>query len=283
MAPMAPMAPPGVGRCAVLGDPVAHSLSPALHRAAYAELGLDWDYQAVRVPESGLAGFVAGLDASWRGLSVTMPLKREALALADDASDRARTAGAANTLVRRDHGWWADNTDVPGAAAAIRERTDRPLTHGVVLGGGATAASVGLALADLGCRRLDLLARDPARSEETRRVLAAHPSAPEVVVGRLDDPAALSADLVVSTVPASAQGADLVARVAQVPLVFEVLYAPWPTPLARAAVADGRTLVGGLDLLVHQAVVQVALCTGRSVPVAVLRAAGEVALAGRGA
>src|SRR5688500_1628185 len=113
---------PAEMRCAVLGDPVAHSLSPALHRAAYAESGLDWTYDAHRVGAGELGRFVAGLGAQWRGLSLTMPLKREALALADEATDRARQAGAANTLVLDAGRRLADNTDVPGALAAIRER-----------------------------------------------------------------------------------------------------------------------------------------------------------------
>ena len=110
-------------RCGVLGDPIAHSLSPVLHRAAYAALGLDWSYDAHRVAAGGLEPFVAGLDASWRGLSLTMPLKREALALADRVTDRARLAGAVNTLLLEGDERVGDNTDLPGAVAAIRERT----------------------------------------------------------------------------------------------------------------------------------------------------------------
>jgi shikimate dehydrogenase len=271
-------------RCGVLGDPVDHSLSPVLHRAGYAALGLDWEYDAHRVPAGGLAAFVAGLGDEWRGLSLTMPLKREALAVAAEASDRARSAGAANTLVRRGAGdWWADNTDVPGAVAALRERTDRALRTGVVLGGGATATSTGLALADLGVRRLVLAVREASRAAETLAALRAHPSAPAVTVAPLSGAEPFAADVVVSTVPATAQLPDLVARCAGVPVVFEVLYDPWPTPLAAAARADGRTLVGGLDLLVHQAVLQLEHFTGAAAPLEVMRAAGEAALADRSA
>ena len=151
-------------RCAVLGDPVEHSLSPALHRAAYAELGLSgWSYDPVRVPGGTLPEFLDGLGAEWRGLSLTMPLKRELLALADergwDVSSRARSAGGANTLVREGGGWRGDNTDLPGAVAAVRERYDGPVERVLVLGGGATAASIGLALCDLGARDVTLLVR----------------------------------------------------------------------------------------------------------------------------
>lgn len=268
-------------RCAVLGDPVAHSLSPVLHRAGYAALGLDWVYDARRVEAGGLAAFLATTDTSWRGLSLTMPLKREALALVDDLDEPARLSGAVNTLLLDGDARRGANTDVPGAVAAVRERTQARVDHGVVLGGGATATSTGLALCDLGARSITLLVRDPARAGETVAAVSAHPAAPRVTVGLLSDAPALTADVVVSTIPAQAQDEALVARCTDVPVVFEVLYHPWPTPLARAATADGRTLVGGLDLLVHQAVLQFELFTGRPGPLAEMRAAGEAALAER--
>ena len=266
-------------RCGVLGDPVAHSLSPVLHRAGYAELGLEWSYDAHRVPAGGLAGFLADLDASWRGLSLTMPLKREALAVVDRLTDRARLAGAVNTLLLEDGERVGDNTDLPGAAAAIRERTTIPLTSAAILGGGATASSIGLALLDLGVRSVELLVRDEARAGETVDVLRARSVGADVRTGRLDASGDLRADIVVSTIPAAAQTADLVARCSDVPVVFEALYDPWPTPLAASA--DGRTLVGGLDLLVHQAAMQFDLFTGLRAPLETMRAAGRQALAER--
>jgi shikimate dehydrogenase len=269
-------------RCAVLGDPVAHSLSPVLHRAGYAAVGLEWEYDARQVRAGDLASFLSGLDADWRGLSVTAPLKREALATADGASDVARSAGGANTLVRRDGGWWADNTDVPGAVAALRERVHRPMATATVLGGGATATSTGLALAELGVRRLEVAVRDEARAAGTVAALRAHHASPEVVVVPLDATEPLTCDVVVSTVPAAAQTPALVARCADVPVVFDVLYDPWPTPLAADVLASAdRVLVGGLDLLVHQAVLQFELFTGTTAPAAVMRAAGDAALAER--
>lgn len=265
----------------MLGDPIAHSLSPVLHRAAYAELGLDWTYDAHRVPSGGLGQFLAGLDETWRGLSLTMPLKREALPLVDRLTDRARLAGAVNTVVLEDDGSRiGDNTDLPGAASAIRERTSAPLASAVVLGGGATATSVGLTLADLGVRSIVLAVRDEARAAETLAALRAHPGEPDVGVTGLEG-GRWDTDVLVSTVPASAQAPELVERCAAVPVVFEVLYDPWPTPLAASAVETGRTLVGGLDLLVHQAAIQLELFTGMPAPLAVMREAGERALASR--
>jgi shikimate dehydrogenase len=272
----------GPRRCGVLGDPVAHSLSPALHRAGYAALGLPWTYQPERVDEDGLGEFLASCDASWRGLSLTMPLKRRALALAPEVTERARLAGAANTLLLEDGAVvLADNTDLPGAVAAVRERYDGPVTSGTVLGGGATAASTGLALCELGARTVTLLARSPQRAADAVAAVRRHPSRPRVAVGSLEDEPVLG-DVVVSTVPAGAQDAGLLARCAEVPVVFEVRYDPWPTPLAAAAAASpDQVLVGGLDLLVHQAALQLTLFTGRPAPLAEMRRAGERALAGR--
>ena len=263
-------------RCGVVGDPVAHSLSPVLHRAGYAALGLDWEYDAWRVAEGTLAAFVAER-TDLRGLSVTAPLKREALALADSATDGARLASAANTLVREDDGIRADNTDILGAAAALRERAGDLGGSATILGGGATAASVGLALVDLGVTELTLLVRDPARARATYEALLRHPGGSTVRVGTLADRPA--GGVLVSTIPASAQTPDLVDRCSQTPVVFEVLYDPWPTPLAASAA--GRTLVGGLDLLVHQAASQFQIFTGQKAPLEAMRSAGERALAAR--
>lgn len=270
-------------RCAVLGDPVEHSLSPVLHRAAYAELGLDWTYDAVRVPAGGLAAYVAGLGPQWRGLSLTMPLKREVVPLLTSRDDWTVLSGAANTLLLdpdgRRHGL---NTDVTGALAALDAATEADLRRAVVLGGGATAASVVLALAERGLERATFVVRDPSRAEETVAAVARHRDAPEVQVTALADLGPVEADIVVSTVPAQSQSARLLEVLADVPVVFDVVYDPWPTPLAAAALVEGRLLIGGLDLLVMQAVDQLRAMTGsREIPVATMRRAGEAALAER--
>jgi shikimate dehydrogenase len=242
--------------------------------------GLAWEYTARQVTSGGLADFVAGLDETWRGLSLTMPLKREAMRLADRVTDTARAAQAANTLVLTGGEAHADNTDVPGAAAALRERYDGPVDRVAVLGAGATAASVALALCGLGARSVKLLARSAKRAVATADVIGALPSGPEVRIGPLDE--GIDVDVVVSTIPAAAQDEALVARCAEVPVVFEVVYDPWPTPLAAsAAPGSGRVLVAGLDLLVHQAALQFTAFTGLPGPLAAMREAGETALAAR--
>jgi shikimate dehydrogenase len=274
-------------RCAVLGDPIGHSLSPVIHRAAYEALELDdWQYDVVRVPAGGLAEFLDGLDpADWRGLSLTMPLKREAVPLLDTRDAWVRLAAVCNTVVLdadgRRHGL---NTDVTGALTVLGGHDDLPVERAVVLGGGATAASLLLALAERGTRRATLVVRDPARADETVRVALAHPRAPELEVRSIDEVTSgvLDADVLVSTVPASAQVPELLAAVAGIPLVFEVVYEPWPTPLADCGQRSGHTVLSGLDLLVAQAVDQVVAMTGRSdVPVGAMRRAAEDALGSR--
>lgn len=271
-------------RCAVLGDPIGHSLSPVIHRAAYQALGLDWEYDAVRVPSGGLAEFLSGLDASWRGLSLTMPLKREVLPLLDSVDPWVQATGACNTVLLEPDGQRHGlNTDVTGALMVLGDR--EPLPRALVIGGGATAASVLLALVEHGTTEATLLVRDPSRAEETVRVVTATDRPLRVDVCALDDVTAsvLEADVVVSTVPASAQTPELVALVAEVPVVFEVVYDPWPTPLADAAAAAGHTLLTGLDLLVAQAVNQVIAMTGRfDASAGAMRRAADEALAVRG-
>lgn len=268
--------------CGVLGDPIAHSLSPALHRAGYAEVGLEWTYDAHRVPAGGLADFVAGLDVEWRGLSVTMPLKREAYALAQRRTAYAELSGAVNTLVLDSH-LEGDNTDLPGAMAAIRERVEQPPGHAVILGGGATAASLGLALCELGVASLEVQVRSPERAREAVAAIDRHAGCPYLLVTELGAAPVRAPDMVVSTIPAAAQHVALAAGLHDVPCLFDAVYDPWPTPLAAAAAAASATVISGLDLLVHQAALQFTLFTGLAAPLAAMREAGVRALAARGA
>lgn len=276
--------PPEQRRCAVLGSPIAHSLSPALHRAAYAELGLDWRYDAFEVDEAALEPFLAGLDRTWRGLSLTMPLKRAAIPLCASIDELAVAVDAVNTMViDADGNRHGTNTDVPGMVAAFAERGLRAAGSAILLGVGATAGSTVAALSRLGVGEVHAFARDPARAETLVQVASRFRVSVEVA--RWDALAtAAKADIAVSTVPAAASGpvADLVAE--RVETVFDAVYDPWPTPLAEAGRAAGLLVVGGLDLLVHQAVLQVELMTGRQpAPLAAMRTAGENALAASGA
>jgi shikimate dehydrogenase len=210
-----------------------------------------------------------------------MPLKRAVLPLLDETRDRATQAQAANTVVLEGGRRTGHNTDVPGVVAAVRERHEGALERAVVLGGGATAASAALGLADLGCSRVTFFVREESRAAATAATVARHPGGLDVRVQHLGSPAP-AADIVVSTIPAAAQREDALAVAARAGVVFDVVYDPWPTPLARFAMRTGRVLVSGLDLLVHQAVLQVELMTGVGRgPLGPMRAAGERALAER--
>lgn len=267
-------------RCAVLGRPIAHSLSPVMHRAAYARLGLDWVYEAHDVGEDELPGFVAGLGPEWRGLSLTMPLKRAVLPLLDEVSPVAARVGAANTVVLDRGRRIGDNTDVGGVVGALAEAGCASVHSAVVAGAGATAESVLVALQQLGLSRLHVAVRDVSRAG--RLVDSAGAAGITATVGGLAEPAPQPVDLLVSTLPggtASCLGDPVLQAV---PFVFDVAYDPWPSPLLERAVAAGATAVDGLALLAHQAVLQVEAMTGARVPVEVLRAAALGSLGSRG-
>lgn len=262
--------------CGVVGFPIAHSRSPVLHRAAYRELGLQWRYDAHEVRAGELAGFLAGRSAAWRGLSVTMPLKREALDLAAERSPMAAVVGGANTLIRRaDGSWAADNTDVSGLGTALRTAAIGIPQRVEIWGAGATAASAIAAIHQLAPdAQVRLRARSRARAEPTLAVAKALGSATQW--RSWAEPAPEQADLVISTAPATAM-ADVAAQAAASAApgagLFDVIYDPWPTPLAVAWDAVGGPVISGLELLLHQAVDQVRLMTGRAVDADVLRAA----------
>ncbi|MEU8360570.1 shikimate dehydrogenase [Nonomuraea sp. NPDC048882] len=272
-------------RAAVMGSPIGHSLSPYLHRAAYQAMGLGgWSYEAFECDEARLPELLAGLgpvrgqagagDDVWAGLSLTMPLKRAVLPLLDTVSETAVEVGGANTVIFQDGRRHGDNTDVYGIERALAEAGVPAPRSATVLGGGATAASTLAALRNLGLHSATLLVRDPARAGETAAVAERLGVALAVeTFDKLD--ARTHVDLVVSTLPGGA--ADVFAdRLARVPALFDVVYSPWPTGAAAAVQAAGGTVIGGFEMLLHQAVRQVRLMTGiTDVPVEAMRAAGE--------
>jgi len=263
---------------AVLGSPIAHSLSPLLHRAAYRALGLEqWRYAAHEVGEAAFRPFVAGLDESWRGLSLTMPLKEVAFEVASEVSAAARATGAVNTLVRRGTGEWdAHNTDVHGIVAALAPAGGSD--SATVLGSGATARSAIAALGQLGVSRVRVAVRSGVRPETARMSAALGVHLDEVALDRWAD----EGGLVVSTLPAgaSSSAASALEGRALEGTLLDVVYADWPTPLARAAAGAGLTVVSGLDMLVHQAAEQVRLMTGHEAPLEAMLAAARGAAAG---
>jgi shikimate dehydrogenase len=246
---------------------------------------LDWTYTAHQVEEHELADFVARLGRDWAGLSLTMPLKRAAIPICDHVSETARIVGGANTIVFAADGTkHGDNTDVPGLVNALAEAGVTAVPAATVIGGGATAASAVAALAEI-CdgaveafvRSLDRAAALPALAQTLGVDLRL----------RLWDeiPDGLAAPLVLSTTPGGTTD-DLADAVPAGPgVLFDVAYHPWPTALAAAWDQAGGQVVSGLELLIHQAVLQVELMTGSPVPrhdvVVAMRTAGLAALAAR--
>jgi shikimate dehydrogenase len=269
------MAPTEPWRAGVVGSPVAHSLSPVLHLAAYRELGLDhWSYDRIECDAAGLPALVASLGSEWAGLSVTMPGKYAALSLASSVSSRAAAVGAANTLVQKDSGvWHADCSDVDGVVGALTaagEYTPAHGDHALVLGAGGTACAALAGLAELGIRSVTVAVRDPARADAARTCAGRLGLQLEVVPW--SDLESVAAPVLVSTVPSAAVESQ-VDTLARSYCVLDVIYHPWPTPLALAVQRHGGKLATGLDMLLHQAFAQVEQFTGRPAPREAMRAA----------
>jgi shikimate dehydrogenase len=267
-------------RAAVLGSPIGHSLSPVLHRAAYAALGLDWTYDAVEMDSIGLAGFLDGLDSSWVGLSLTMPLKETVLPLLDETSAMARLTSAANTVLLRQGRRIGSNTDVPGIVAAIRQERQHPFGRACIIGAGATARSALAAASQLGVAEVLVVARRPQAASGVLRVgaeLGVHCR----VTGWDHAAAGLRHELVISTVPGDAAASLVPALPADPGVLLDVTYWPWPTQLAAAWQAAGGLAIGGASMLLWQAAQQVELMTGRQAPVAAMREALAAAIAAR--
>lgn len=262
-------------RAAVLGSPVAHSLSPALHRAAYEAMGLDAQYDAIEVSRDELRSFVEGCGPQWLGLSLTMPLKTEAVRVATTVDGLAATLNAANTLIPIDGGWRAENTDVAGIVHAIGPIAVR---SAVVLGAGASARSALAALSQLGVRDVVMAARRVEAASQNAELaaefdIALHPIA-------LNDEFELAdVELCVSTLPPHA--ADDVQVDGFVGTLLDIAYDPWPSVLATAWLQHGGRVIPGHEMLLFQAAEQVRLMTGRDPNVEAMRLGLEAALAAR--
>ncbi|MDO0916374.1 shikimate dehydrogenase [Streptomyces sp. DT2A-34] len=270
-------------RAAVLGSPIAHSLSPVLHRAAYEELKLaGWAYDRFEIDEAALPGFLAELGPEWAGLSLTMPLKRAVLPLLDEISETAASVEAVNTVVFTEDGRRVgDNTDIPGMVAALRERGIEQVDSAAILGAGATASSALAALARICTGEVVAYVRSEARAAEMRQ-WGERLDVELRTADWADADRALRAPLVIATTPAGTTDALASAVPERPATLFDVLYDPWPTALAARWSMYGGAVVSGLDLLVHQAVLQVEQMTGCvPAPLEAMRKAGERALAGR--
>ena len=268
-----------------------------MHRAAYRDLGLDWSFDAVDVASDGLTDFVAGLDESWRGLAVTMPHKQE-LAGLGEPDELVRLLGVANTWVRTTSGPVVRNTDASGVCDALRQAGVHRVSSVTVLGAGATARSVLAGAARLGVRSATIVSRSHVRSQQTLALASA--LGVTAHWQPLDEPLA-PADLLVSTLPRQAfdegehrppdfdggehrsPGTTLRASraVTCAPVIFDVVYDPWPPVLLDLARQENKVCIDGLDLLAAQGSRQVEIMTGQQVTMTTMRQAARTELARR--
>ena len=266
---------------AVIGFPVRHSLSPAMHNAAFRELDLDWVYVACEVPPGAVDSALAGAGAlGFGGLSVTIPHKAAALEAVDEATDAARAVGAVNTVVPTTDGRLrGENTDGAGFLASLADEGFEPRGRiCAVLGAGGAARAVVHALAGSGAAEILVINRTPGRAEATAALAGA--------TGRVATAADVRrADLIVNATPlglAGAGGGELPVDpdlLGEGQLVVDLVPNPAVTPLMRAARARGAGVAGGLGMLVHQGALAFELWTGRPAPLGVMRAAAVRALA----
>ena len=264
---------PSRRRLAVLGSPIAHSLSPRLHTTAYTALDVPFDYGRVELGSGQLATWLEDLDTSWQGLSLTMPLKREIIPFLDTSSPLVDQLGVANTVVfdytggtRRLHGY---NTDVDGIVRTVASLPATQPHTATILGGGATAASALYAAHVLGARDFTVYLRDVTKAEDLTRLASSLGA--DITVRPLGDiDRAPAQEFVVSTLPGGAADGITLTPASSTSVVFDVAYDPWPSRIATAWTASSGVVFSGLDMLVEQAISQVRLFTGndQSVPLA---------------
>lgn len=245
-------------RLAVLGSPIGHSRSPELHRAAYDALGLDWSYEALDVAEDALPDFIGGLDPEWRGLSLTMPLKKAVLPLLAETDRIAEQTGGANTVLLDGENLRGFNTDVAGIVRALQAAGLQDTRYVHILGGGATAASALVAAAELGAERVDVHVRDLERSAWVEPLANELGLRVRIRPFSQADRSLDVPELVISTLPGgTVTEAVYTDSTRRRSMFFDVAYEPWPTPLARQWESVGGRVVSGLAMLAHQALLQV--------------------------
>ncbi len=264
----------------VIGDPVAHSLSPLLHNAAFDAMGLDWVSVAFPVAASRVADALAGMRAlGVVGLSVTMPHKQEAASLVDECTPVARRLGVVNCITGTGGRLVGDSTDGAGFVEALRRGSgfDPAGRRCVVVGAGGAARAVVLALADAGAQEVVVVNRSPVHAAEAAALADGRGR-----VGAVTDIA--GAELVVQATPVGMAGVgDTGDGSPSTPfdpvhlhpgqVVADLVYHPAVTPLLAAAAAEGAHTLGGLGMLVHQAALAVERWTGRAAPVEAMWAA----------
>jgi shikimate dehydrogenase len=256
-------------RAAVLGHPISHSKSPALHLAAYSQLGVGISYTAIDVTEQMLPALMGQIrdQPGWRGLSVTMPLKTAMVSEVDEVRGVARTLGVVNTVAFEERGSGSRaigfNTDVTGIVNAVRHAGGRTPAAPVILGGGGTAAAAVAALRELGADSARIFVREPSRTADVRHAADSLGFALEVRPIKEAAKPTAAADVVISTLPpraADGLAAEIAALKTSTPgVLLDVAYDPWPSLIASVWQAGGGAVVPGLEMLLYQAVEQVRL------------------------
>ncbi len=244
-------------RAAVLGSPIAHSLSPALHMAAYKHLGITGEYTAIEVLPADLKDFIDSRDSSWTGFSLTMPLKESVMSIADVLDPLVVQVACANTLIRKDDSWSAYSTDVSGFRHSILNKGAATCKSVSIIGSGATARAAAAAVDETG-RVIHVVHRNPDRCQAMK---SAAPKS-EIIFHPWES-ALPMADITINTTPSGAADVFVHTLSSKVHgIFFEALYKPWPTPLLAKWRSLGGESIDGLDLLVHQGVDQISLMTG---------------------
>lgn len=248
-------------KLAVLGSPIAHSKSPLLHRAAYEVLGVPWSYEAIDVTSANLGTFVSSRREEWRGLSLTMPLKREIVPMLDSLDETAALTGAVNTVLFGEDALTGFNTDVAGLMQPLQDAGTSQPTHVLILGAGATAGSALTAAVRLGASSITIAARDVQKAQTMRGLAQAQGA--WIEISSLEDISDIDADVVINTVPGGA-AAELhfTARQRRASVLFDVIYDPWPSVLASRWSENGGRVIPGIEMLLAQALRQVRLFFG---------------------
>ena len=268
----------------MIGWPVAHSLSPVIHNAAFAALGLDWVYVPMPVAPGHLYAALVGLGAlGFAGANVTMPHKTGCAELIDDLTEDARALRAVNTIVVGLERVEGHNTDAPGFDRFLRRDAgfDPAGRRALLFGGGGAARACALALARGGLASLTVAVREPARADGIRELLEGTRTELEVVP--FEVAAGRPADLIVNATPLGARGERLpLPELGPDVLAVDLLYHPAQTPMQAAARAAGGTAFGGMGLLLHQAALSFELWTGQPAPLEVMSAAALAEVADPG-
>jgi shikimate dehydrogenase len=248
-------------RGAVLGSPISHSLSPQLHNVAYDFLKIHAEYTRHEVESGGLPKFLS-LHPELNSLSLTMPLKEEALKIADAISPISNQIKSGNTLSKRDDKWSLTSTDVEGFLMALAANDVKLNDSVVILGSGATARAVAAAIdldKSIRSRQIHIVHRNPDRESDMRQ---AAPSSDLIFHGWDSSKLLNEVCLVVNTTPARAADIFCADLHKPVGVYFEALYNPWPTALFKKFSDLGQQTIDGIDLLVHQGISQIEIFSG---------------------